>query len=711
MVKRAAVFREPTTADITAAFAQMSSTNKFRVIQAVSWTVFATVHILGVLFFGLSAYGYWILPHSDIERYLSSYGIGISSRHYRAIGAAYAAVALIHAVLLLQMVFLSVRRKYFVFNSSQHIRLHRGKSRAKEERSPGRLVKRTLFAIYSAFFTTDGLLGVSGPCFELILLVRESVETVLQTAQAYKMSRVLARAWINRFYVSLLVLSCWTTALVHIAFHRKPGVKYFAALVCDFVLDWTSSMIVPTILVCIYNSDRDPAASDVFGLKWFDDVWVMNAMNEFQLILVVSWGDLATRLVFAISMIANVNTLKRFMSTATNVNSSSQTRPPKRAILPQPTHDSRRKGPTMSAFTRTNSIVKNHPVLTKLLRAIFLAWGLAILVLHIQADAIEALPQCVMQVRPWGVARPSCNLILMNCEAEHMSGRSSEIHDRLSALHPLSIEILLVRHCCEFEMPPIVQTLGNLKGIKLYNSTVVKWAEDAALTQVHHPALVLLALLRTNTSDGMLPAGLQSYNFPHALRLIGFAHSNINSLPEDLHLKWPQYSFIYLDTTQIAVVPDVLLRMKLRFLVLAGSPVETVPAKLFELPTLEFVHLGYTKISSLPDNVSFSAAPALAAMNLDGTDIFSFPAWADQWLKRKPPALFSLSISASGSPYCADRQRIQAGSQTSFTTPTPSKLMDAAPSNWAFLDQVVSCTPTALYRYPLELDDMFSALH
>lgn len=703
---------EPTTADIAAARPRTKSRRNGWITRALSWIVFVAVHTAGMLYFGFSAYCYWVLPQSDVVRYLSFYGIGINAQHYRTIAFAYGVVAVIHAALIAQMVSLSAKRKCLVFHNRRQFGRRRGrKGKVMKRHGPVESAKQAAEAVYCAFFTADGLFGVDGPCFELILLIRESVETSLQTVQAYRMSRVLARAWINRFYVSLLVLNCWLTALVHSAFHRNTDLKYFVTLLCDFALDWVSSMVIPAILVFIYNNDRDPTASDFFGLKWFDDVWIINATNEFQLILVVSWSDLATRLMFALSMIGNLSTLKRFVSCATRAEASSHTRSRWHTIAPQPTHTSRQDNKALTTLKRTNNAVKNHPAVTKALRVLFIGWGALILIFHVQADFLELLPQCVMQIRPWGVSRPSCNLVMLDCHVDSMTGRSDEIESVLTPFDPHSIGKIFVRHCPQFEMPAVIQSLNNLRSVKMYNTSIASWDENAALTNTKHPLMTMVLLVRSNTTDGILPAGILATDFPKSLQIFGFINTNTRSLPDGLHVKWPPHSTIHFDSTELVEFPQVVLRMQPWLLILAGNQFETVPEELFEIPTMEFVHLGYTALSSLPTNVT-NPSTALASMNLDGVNISSFPPWVDQWLEHKAASLYSLPISASGSPYCLERQQILSGTRSDFTASAESKsrLMDTSRSNWDFLSGAVACTPSVLYRYPLIFDDMFSAI-
>ncbi|KAE9175444.1 hypothetical protein PF005_g25401 [Phytophthora fragariae] len=81
---------------------------------------------------------------------------------------------------------------------------------------------------------------------------------------------------------------------------------------------------------------------------------------------------------------------------------------------------------------------------------------------------------------------------------------------------------------------------SRVKVLKIYNSTVMHWSESAALSQKHHPNLMMLYLVRVNMTNGELPAGLLSDDFPQKLLDIEFCSTNLCTLPDDFDLKWPQ---------------------------------------------------------------------------------------------------------------------------------------------------------------------------
>ncbi|EEY69512.1 uncharacterized protein PITG_18807 [Phytophthora infestans T30-4] len=92
--------------------------------------------------------------------------------------------------------------------------------------------------IYSKVWGRQGVLGVNGGHFHAILVTRELVETALQTQQAYRMSWYLPRWLLNRFYLCLLVLNCWSSVFIYsLLFKKNEARRRFACLLCDCILD------------------------------------------------------------------------------------------------------------------------------------------------------------------------------------------------------------------------------------------------------------------------------------------------------------------------------------------------------------------------------------------------------------------------------------------------------------------------------------------
>lgn len=148
---------------------------------------------------------------------------------------------------------------------------------------------------YRSVIAKSRLLDVDGPYFDLVLLCREIVETALQTQQAYRLSLLIPRTEFNRGYVALLILNCWSTVLVH-SFPMRTGRRRLLALVCDCILGMVTTVGISALILSIYSRDFDFELTQFPPNIWYQDVWVVHAMSEFQMLLVTSWADLILRM-------------------------------------------------------------------------------------------------------------------------------------------------------------------------------------------------------------------------------------------------------------------------------------------------------------------------------------------------------------------------------------------------------------------------------
>ncbi|GMF21024.1 unnamed protein product [Phytophthora lilii] len=146
----------------------------------------------------------------------------------------------------------------------------------------------------------------------------------------------------------------------------------------------------------------------------------------------------------------------------------------------------------------------------------------------------------------------------------------------------------------------------------------------SAITQIRHPLLTTLFLVRVNITNGELPMGLQDVDFPRALEDIEFCCvTNFRHLPDDLDIKWPQYASIFLENCEFEEVPPALVRLAPYDLSLSLNPISRIPKELFESESVAYLSFGGTLISELPENVE-KMSSSLYDVNLSDTNLSFF---------------------------------------------------------------------------------------
>ncbi|KAJ8571984.1 hypothetical protein ON010_g4849 [Phytophthora cinnamomi] len=662
----------------------------------------------------MAGWCYWNLPKTRLDAWLSMLYIGMGTEYHRVIGVFHAFVAMVHAAYIVWMIGWSYRKNDVVFAIYNVFKCPINVEGVGYDWPLVSPVRNGVYWAYRAVFTRDGLLGVDGPNFDVVLLCREILETALQTQQAYRMSLLLPRRGLNRGYVALLVLNCWSTVFVHSVFQHHATRRRLLALVCDCVLDLLSSVGVTTMLVAIYIPDFDFSTYGFPFLKWYEDVWRVYAVSEFQMILVSSWGDLAMRLIFAMSMVGNLNNMKKLMR-------ARPTKPVRTGINPR---HATVVAPFRVSLANLKKTMPNfdgmdpetiHYWVGKTTEVVFFVWGLVVLILHVYAESIPDLSQCKMQVKPWSTSQPSCSLLELDCYESGISGRDIEVISEWRSFDPVTVVRLVARHCPGLELPSTLTEFTRLKEFKIYNSTIRKWDESAAISQLVHPELTTLFLVRVNFTDGKLPTGLHAEVLPEALQDIEFCVTNLRTLPDDLDTKWPQYASIYLEAGEFDEVPPSLVRLAPYDLSLSLNPISAIPRELFESDSVAYLSFGGTFISELPQDVT-ELASTVYDVNLSDTNISFFWSWIDTLAivpTNAPP------ITAGNTPYCDEVQRIFEREQSGFSIPVfvlgnesdTSVLLDSSVKNWPTLRNAVSCEVEDSTYYPLDFEDEYSKIN
>lgn len=687
---------------------------------ALWWLLLLAMHVVVAAYNAAYALFYLELNGTYLNIVLEFFSLGMPSLYHRRIAFAYSTMAALHGLCILLMISGSIWHQRLRFSIDMpDLRWWKVKATRKVDNSQQLPRTKAIWEkMYDSVLGRTGILGVDSPYFHLVLIFHEVVETLLQSIQAYRMSAVLPRVSENRFYVTLLVINCCAPLVIHHIYENNEPRKRFANLMCDCILDLVVSVGIPALIVLTYVGQYDPESQGFPSNSWYNDVWVAHVLNEFQLVLVVSWKDLMSRVIFSWGIISTSTSMKELLAYPTT---TKVTVPKSPTIRVKGIMDADKIGPLtrdavreatkserIVTFVKTN--IRHHfTVNVKYVYYSFVVWGLIVLGLHIHAESRPQLLQCQLQVRPWGISRPSCYLVDLNCNRLRISGRKSEVTDQWSAFDHSTVVQLLIRHCPTFEMPPVLQKFNNLNGLKVYNSTIAEWGKDAAFTGTHHKHIITVYMIRVNLTDGVVPEGLLSKDFPPTLIDIEVAVSNLHDLPDDIDEIWPLGASVYVEYSLLTSVPASLIRLQPYYMSVCGNPIETLPAELFETPNLLSLHVGGTLITDLPQNVTV-ASPELQMLYIYETNVSSFWSWID------PIVSASGYIAARESAYCESLDHfLESGTDSLFTQASSlannySMLM--FPGNYSDLisSHVICSDSYGTMMYPLAYEDSNSAI-
>ncbi|GLD99066.1 hypothetical protein PINS_up007784 [Pythium insidiosum] len=708
----------------------------------LAWLAILLLHALCAFYFSLNAHIYDKTPGSSLGLGLSIYGIGMPMQAYPTLTNIHALFAAVHVCLGVVMIVWSLWKRRLSFGPLQELSLESTSSSGSfssktltkrlsgigiENKRLGSFVSHGshLLRALASLFSRRGFFGVEGDHFDDLLAVREIVESVLQTYQAYRMSRLLARPWLNRLYVALLVFNCWMVPIVHLAYRNHRMKRRALSLFCDALLDFMSAMGVPILLEFSYYASFDTVSWGFPYHLWYNETWYANVMTEFQIMLVNSWADLASRIVFSLGLISCIENTKELLfdtpspkyDDRNGANAAGVDGPPSALAVVSPApHIS---SPQLRVWTSFRK-VPSRPVrrLLQALQALCAVLGLVVVVVHLYAERAPVLEQCAIQVRPWFERRPACVLVQWNCHTEQHTGEATAIEAGWSKTTPEHLRGVLVAHCPQFEMPPRIRAFNALVYLKFYNTTIAAWGDDAALTAASHPQLLFAYLARVNMSTtGELPAGLASPSFPPTLANIQIAVSNMRKLPDDLDTKWPPGMFLTCEACQFSSLPPVFLRLKPYWVELGFNPFTSFPFEVFRIDGIDRFGFAGVKLPTLipPQalNESLVQGTTLRYLFLLDSGVTLLPRWVDDFLALPRIESFQAPFDLSFTPICDALHQMTAGTMQRFppewTANVPadqvSDLMYTTSSNVSEVLKYIDCPNTVLLLYPLDDED------
>ncbi|KAG7379648.1 hypothetical protein PHYPSEUDO_008331 [Phytophthora pseudosyringae] len=514
-------------------------------------------------------------------------------------------------------------------------------------------------------FTTAGLqdmLSVEGNHFALVFLVRKAVEAGAQIVQCHRYSTLIGRVWINHAYAAMVVVNCWVTPLLDYLMLASDSratkkastrnvVKEIAAVsirertICvtvDTLMAMMACLVLPLAIFVPYVQ--------VFDASWYGfpmeilygDVSFPNLIRENQALFALTFVDAVTKLVphlsilfgmASISLILELHSPRSFRRRGRIVSAGTSL-----VVAQGKPRDSKALTGTVSKRGGSKPVVG----LTFLRRVgaplCFVAAGAAILGLHLHAAHLanradsKTMAMCLQGLRPWFAENVSCSVLEYSC---HSHGVLTPPGDALDHLQSDAVTAIVFEHCTEFEMPPSILRFRNLLGLELWNVSIAKWGEDAALNARLHPDMIYLVMVYTNMTE--MPQGLLTIPLPPLLGDIEISITNLTVIPDELAVAWSNVRLVYLEHTPLEAFPTALFKIPSLSVSLLDDGLETIPDDLFTTVSLldEYLEVcfSYNPIKELPSSIREGLL--INYLSIDHTELTELPAWVDdvgQWI-------------------------------------------------------------------------------
>ncbi|RLN94526.1 hypothetical protein BBJ28_00006623 [Nothophytophthora sp. Chile5] len=484
---------------------------------------------------------------------------------------------------------------------------------------------------------------------------RKIVEIVTQIPHSYLDSTLIARPWINRLKVALVVTNCWGSFAVHRLLltsetsrqvapssrsrandkEHSPPLR-FAIVVVDALLTTSAGVLLPSAIFLPYLLQFDVELFTFPPELMYGDTAFPNLVLENRAFFAISWFDAVVKSVPHIGVLLCLRTLSAMLETpppCLPLSPSTQSSPVAslsriRRLALSSTSSRLLASASHGLWTSTKLIRRLHRVLVPLF---FLTAGAGVVLVHLNAqlevldhnsDGIRSM--CIQQMRPWFAADLSCSVLTYNCYSQREASPPPEAFDRLERE---ALRSVIFSHCSAFEMPPSIRELPSILGIELWNVTLVDWGLSAALSAEKHPVLAFLVF--AHVSMTAIPVGILQSPLPERLTDFEFSHTNLTTLPEEATESWTHVELLYLEHSQIRTFPSALMQLPvLSELSLIDNPIEALPGEILTTATsIEYYDLAFSRnpLMRLPDEANEGANINFLA--LEGTQLVALPVW------------------------------------------------------------------------------------
>ncbi|KAJ0393646.1 hypothetical protein P43SY_007273 [Pythium insidiosum] len=579
-------------------------------------------------------------------------------------------IVVLHVVEMLRLLWLSLQRRQLCFLDHELKPFRRNPTNSR--------LRGAMHSIRIRINQFRRLYSIRGPYFEHAFHAREILEISLQTLQAYRVSYFVVHPWVNQLAMAVIVLNCWSSALIYHVFPHHQAKRRVLCLLIDIVLDMTSSMVIPYIIYGVYRY--------LLNFEdYYDPIWIRETANDLLQVTNVSMLDLLARLMAAGSIVISLQTVQTLIK-AHDARAKIREQPSTMtATSPAVSRVSADRGGGSGphrSVTATSSVVplphvpvsRPRPRWISVLHGLFVVYGfLGIFVSHrasrLADSSQRALPGCHASMRHWLALKYPCSILEINCHRRALDGSADELAAVLAELDPNSLGGVILSHCPRVEMPAAILSFPYLFWLELYNSTLLEWPVAAALSAARLPRLSNLALVRVNVTEsrprGLLPGS--GRREPSTLQHVAVVRSNL-SLTSELLTHWgSDLDVLVVEHCGLQAVPPAMAALRVTVLSLAANALTSVPPSLLFPRPLPFdaLSLASNPLESLPERLGAEATATAAVfatthalsikfkgLYLENTAVSALPAWA-----RADGLCRRVDLFAGGAPLCAGAAR------------------------------------------------------
>ncbi|DAZ99188.1 TPA: LOW QUALITY PROTEIN: hypothetical protein N0F65_008221 [Lagenidium giganteum] len=380
------------------------------------------------------------------------------------------------------------------------------------------------------------------------------------------------------------------------------------------------SVLAITFNLETYNFEIEPL---------YDDVWFSNMVLENHQVLALSPLDFVFKLVPHISIYSCIGSIKALVRNHLRHVSAHHTTTTSR-------HDDTSGDQTTSQTTATphmtvHKTIGKHQLKVKraskhssmMAHGLFIVWGAVILALHLRANAPKGFdaPFCEQEIHPWFASKYACSVFTFNC---YRNGSTTVSEEALEHLEDDSLVALVFSHCPALTVPRKVRDFHNLLGLDMYNSTIVSWPTEAAITNETHPALLYIIFVRVNMTR--LPDGVLQ-TLPDTMTDFEMSMTNLTTLPDDLDKRWHAMAILYVEHSPVSVFPPVLLRLPVDDLSFIGDELAVLPDLSQSEVKFTTLSLAHNPLTALPDDIGDTSG--IGFLELSNTMLAELPPWMD----------------------------------------------------------------------------------